>query len=103
MGNCRRRPGPGRSVADPVQWFLEAARQVLTHPSAVCPVLAPARVQALLRCRLWRRIRVVSPAEEWREMRKLTTVIGLVLILALGLVTTAGRPEPARAATGDNL
>jgi hypothetical protein len=36
-------------------------------------------------------------------MRKLTMVIGLVLILALGLVATVGRPEPARAATGDNL
>jgi hypothetical protein len=36
-------------------------------------------------------------------MRKLTAVIGLVLILALGLVATVGRPEPARAATGDNL
>jgi hypothetical protein len=36
-------------------------------------------------------------------MRKLTTVIGLVLILALGLVATVGRPEPARAAPGDNL
>jgi hypothetical protein len=36
-------------------------------------------------------------------MRKLTTVIGLVLILALGLVVTVGRPEPARAADGDNL
>ena len=36
-------------------------------------------------------------------MRKLTTVVGLVLILALGLVATVGRPEPARAATGDNL
>jgi hypothetical protein len=36
-------------------------------------------------------------------MRKLTTVIGLVLILALGLVATVGRPEPARAAAGDNL
>src|SRR5215212_12179988 len=36
-------------------------------------------------------------------MRKLTTVIGLVLILALGPVATVGRPEPARAATGDNL
>jgi hypothetical protein len=35
-------------------------------------------------------------------MRKLTTVIGLVLILALGLVATVGQPEPARAAT-DNL
>jgi hypothetical protein len=31
-------------------------------------------------------------------MRKLTTVIGLVLILALGLVATVGRPQPARAA-----
>ena len=30
-------------------------------------------------------------------MRKLTTVIGLVLIVALGLVATVGRPEPARA------
>jgi hypothetical protein len=36
-------------------------------------------------------------------MRKLTTVIGLVLILTLGLVATVGRPEPARAADGDNL
>jgi hypothetical protein len=36
-------------------------------------------------------------------MRKLTSVIGLVLSLALGLVATVGRPEPARAATGDNL
>ena len=36
-------------------------------------------------------------------MRKLTTVIGLVLILALGLVATLGRPQPARAATGDSV
>jgi hypothetical protein len=36
-------------------------------------------------------------------MRKLTTVIGLVLIVALGLVPTVGRPQPARAADGDNL
>ena len=36
-------------------------------------------------------------------MRKLTTVIGLALILVLGLVATVGRPEPARAADGDNL
>jgi hypothetical protein len=36
-------------------------------------------------------------------MRKLTTVIGLVLILALGLVASVGRPEPARAADSDNL
>jgi hypothetical protein len=36
-------------------------------------------------------------------MRKLTTVIGLVLIVALGLGATVGRPQPARAATGDNL
>jgi hypothetical protein len=36
-------------------------------------------------------------------MRKLTTALGLVLILALGVVATVGRPEPARAADGDNL
>jgi hypothetical protein len=36
-------------------------------------------------------------------MRKLTTAIGLVLILALGLVASVGRPQPARAATGDNV
>jgi hypothetical protein len=36
-------------------------------------------------------------------MRKLTTGIGLVLILALGLVATVGRSQPARAADGDNL
>ena len=36
-------------------------------------------------------------------MRKLTTVIGLVLIMILGLVAAVGRPQPARAATGDNL
>jgi hypothetical protein len=35
-------------------------------------------------------------------MRKLTMVIGPVLILALGLVATVGRPQPARAVT-DNL
>jgi hypothetical protein len=36
-------------------------------------------------------------------MRKLTTAIGLVLVLALGLVATVGRPQPVRAATGDNM
>ena len=36
-------------------------------------------------------------------MRKLTTIIGAVLILALGLVTTVGRSQPARAATGDSV
>jgi hypothetical protein len=36
-------------------------------------------------------------------MRKLTMVIGLVLLLVLGLVASVGRPEPARAADGDNL
>ncbi|HEX2157366.1 MAG TPA: hypothetical protein VHS79_10375, partial [Actinomycetes bacterium] len=35
-------------------------------------------------------------------MRKLTVTLGLVLGLALGLVATA-QPQPARAATGDNL
>src|SRR5215207_5008354 len=35
-------------------------------------------------------------------MRKLTTAIGLVLILAVGLAGV-GRPQPARAATGDNV
>jgi hypothetical protein len=44
----------------------------------------------------------VGPREGWRQMGKLTTVIGLVLILALGLVAAVGRPQPARAA-GDNL
>jgi hypothetical protein len=36
-------------------------------------------------------------------VRKLTTVIGLVLVLALGLVATVGRPQPARAAAGDSV
>jgi hypothetical protein len=36
-------------------------------------------------------------------MRKLTMALGLVLLLVLGLVTSVGRPEPARAADGDNL
>jgi hypothetical protein len=36
-------------------------------------------------------------------MRRLTTVLGLVLILALGLVASVGRSQPARAADGDNL
>jgi hypothetical protein len=36
-------------------------------------------------------------------MRKLTMVIGLVLILTFGLVAIVGQPAPARAATGDNL
>jgi hypothetical protein len=31
-------------------------------------------------------------------MRKLTTVLGLVLVMALGLVAAVGRPQPARAA-----
>jgi hypothetical protein len=35
-------------------------------------------------------------------MRKLTRVIGLVLILAVGL-GGVGRPQPERAETGDNL
>jgi hypothetical protein len=45
----------------------------------------------------------VGPAEGWRQMRKLTTIIGLVLILALSLVATLGRSLPARAATGDSV
>jgi hypothetical protein len=36
-------------------------------------------------------------------MRKLTMVIGLVLIMTLGLAAIEGRSQPARAATGDNL
>jgi hypothetical protein len=36
-------------------------------------------------------------------VRKLTTVIGVVLILALGLVAGVGRPQPARAAAGDSV
>ena len=36
-------------------------------------------------------------------MRKLTTIIGVVLILALGLVAGVGRPRPARAAAGDSV
>jgi hypothetical protein len=31
-------------------------------------------------------------------MHKLTTVLGLVLVMALGLVAAVGRPQPARAA-----
>jgi hypothetical protein len=36
-------------------------------------------------------------------MRKITTVIGVALVLALGLVATVGRPQPARAASGDSV
>jgi hypothetical protein len=37
-------------------------------------------------------------------MRKLTTsIVGLVLLLVLSLVASVGRPQPARAADGDNL
>ena len=36
-------------------------------------------------------------------MRKLTTIIGLVVILALGLVAGVGRPQPARAATDESV
>jgi hypothetical protein len=54
-------------------------------------------------CRQWRRAWAIGRAEGWRQMRKLTTVIGLVLILALGVVATLGRPQPARAATGDSV
>jgi hypothetical protein len=45
----------------------------------------------------------VGSAEGWRQMRKLTTVIGPVLVLALGLVAGAGRSQPARAAGGDSV
>ena len=36
-------------------------------------------------------------------MRKLTTVIGLVLVLAVGIGVVGQRPQSARAATGDNV
>jgi hypothetical protein len=36
-------------------------------------------------------------------MRRLTTVTGLMLIVALAMVVTVGRPRPAAAADGDNL
>ena len=36
-------------------------------------------------------------------MRKLTTVIGLVLVLALGLVAGVGRSQPAQAVSGDSV
>jgi hypothetical protein len=36
-------------------------------------------------------------------VRKLTTVIGMALLLVLGLMAGVGRPQPARAADGDNL
>src|SRR5215218_4474552 len=36
-------------------------------------------------------------------MRKLPTVIGLLLVLTLGLAVVVERAQPARAATGDNL
>jgi hypothetical protein len=36
-------------------------------------------------------------------MRKVTTVIGVALALALGLVVTVGRSQPARAASGDSV
>jgi hypothetical protein len=36
-------------------------------------------------------------------VRRLTTVIGLVLILTVGLVATMGRPQPAQAAAGDSV
>jgi hypothetical protein len=36
-------------------------------------------------------------------MRKLTTVIGLLLVLTFGLAAVAERPQPARATSGDNL
>jgi hypothetical protein len=36
-------------------------------------------------------------------MRKVTTVIGVALVLTLGLVATVGRPQPARAASGDSV
>ena len=35
-------------------------------------------------------------------MRKLTVALGLVVVMALGLVAI-GERQPARAATGDNL
>jgi hypothetical protein len=36
-------------------------------------------------------------------MRKVTTAIGVALVLTLGLVATVGRPQPARAASGDSV
>jgi hypothetical protein len=45
----------------------------------------------------------VGSAEGWRQMRKLTTVIGLMLVLALGLVVGVGRSQSARAAAGDSV
>src|SRR4029453_11378461 len=36
-------------------------------------------------------------------MRRLTTVTGLMLIVALAMVVTVGRPRPAAAADGDNF
>jgi hypothetical protein len=36
-------------------------------------------------------------------MRKVTTVIGVALVLTLGLVATVGRPQPARAGSGDSV
>jgi len=40
----------------------------------------------------------VGAAEGRRQMRRLITVIGLVLMVTLALVATVGRPQPARAA-----
>jgi hypothetical protein len=51
----------------------------------------------------WRRVRAASRAEGWQKVHKLTTVIGLVLILTVGLVATIGRSQPAQAATGDSV
>jgi len=45
----------------------------------------------------------VGTAERYRQMRKLPMVIGLMVVLALGVGVVVQRPQPARAATGDNV
>jgi hypothetical protein len=99
---ARRRSGLAGPVAEPVRSVLEAERQVLTRQHMRSLSLPPPGFELLTPLPS----AVSRPSglacERVAAVRKVTTVIGVVLILALGLVATVGRPQPARAA-GDSL
>jgi hypothetical protein len=83
---------------------LKAERQAPDPPSAHVPYPCPRQGPALDATPIGGiAAERVGPAEGWQQMRKLTTVIGLVLVLALGLVASVGRSQPARAAAGDSV
>src|SRR4029453_19244763 len=68
----------------------------------VFPALAPARVRTLDPPPR-RRAQAGRRNGRWRQVRKLTTVFGLVLVMTMGLVATVGRPQSARAAADSRV